>query len=35
MVVNGFNSDDYLYLEVLLDIEGYKKGDILRFKISD
>ena len=38
MVLNGFNSDDYIYLQLNNNLEkqklGYKKGQILRFKKS-
>lgn len=35
MVLNGFNSDDYIYLEILRDFEGFKTGEIVRYRLSD
>lgn len=35
MILNGFNSDDYIYLKLNNDYEHYKKGEIIRYKIEE
>ncbi len=35
MILNDFNSDDYIYFRLIKDFDSYKAGDILRFNIDD
>ncbi len=35
MILNDFNSDDYIYFRLIKDYDSYKEGDILRFNIND
>lgn len=35
MILNDFNSDDYIYFRLIKDFDSHKKGDILRFNIND
>ncbi len=38
MILNDFNSDDYIYFRLIKDFDSYdsyKEGDILRFNIND
>ncbi len=35
MILNNFNSDDYIYFRLIKDFDSYKEGDILRFHIND
>ncbi len=35
MILNDFNSDDYIYFRLIKDFDSYKEGDILRFNITD
>ena len=35
MILNDFNSDDYIYFRLVKDFDSYKEGDIIRFNIDD
>ncbi len=35
MILNNFNSDDYIYFRLIKDFDSYKEGDIIRFNIDD